>query len=622
MAFKPPRNLRHEMKDANGKVKSVGKNEIFNQILADADKAQDFYTVSGRMAGDGEFSNDFTTAYENAAQQHGYTVRGVGHYAHMPYVYLVDSEGNNTMYDADVAKDALKAMDRDRLTSYYKPLTDEDIANSKSILDDMIYVGSDHDILTFEYNNNPLYGRFGELRAGEGSRIMDDDQKQAYIDAINNLDTLELPGDINGYDDQPLTITSIAKSLDIVNTDNGQVGVWVVTDDLDASKATLINAIKNDNALLNKDIDSCIKIQNRVMNGQLEPIADTKQEDQVTQTNTTPEQEVDLDISLEQVYNDADKINDYYTAQKVMAEDVDEDYFGAAYTAEAIERGYEPRVFDDIRGYEDNFIYLVDADGNAKTYDADVAKATFKHLAASGDFDADAYEPLDKRAIAQSQNMAGQFHLVGRNHDVPLLDMVENDLYEGPTSDDYKSRYLTDEDKELYINAVKNAPDVDNEAMDDSPLSLSSIVQNFDPVYDDAVGNGNGDYFDTIAREHGLEEDEATFVYKATPEQDKALREDLIDRIKNDEFVRTGKIDYFYPEVESKARKLGNQEAIKEAPVADASDIASKVDLREALTTFLDENKDTPSDELDGELKDFLSGLDDLNKNQDNGLQQ
>lgn len=286
-------------------------------------------------------------------------------------------------------------------------------------------------------------------------------------------------------------------------------------------------------------------------------------------------------MSLEQVYNDADKINDYYTAQKVLAEGVDEDYFGAAYTAEAIERGYEPKEYREIRGYEDNFIYLVDADGNAKTYDADVAKATFKHLAASGDFDADAYEPLDKRAIAQSQNMAGQFHLVGRNHDIPVLDFVDNDLYEFPI-DVYESRYLTEDDKELYINAVKNAPDVDNEAMDDSPLSLSAIVQNFDPVYEDAVGNGNGEYFNTIAKEHGLDEDVQTFVYHATPEQDKALREDLIDRIKNDEFVRTAKYEYFNSDVEDKSRALGEQD----------------------------------------NLDDFLAGLDDLNKNQDNGLQQ
>lgn len=582
-----------------------------DQVLADADKAQDYLTVSNRMISDEYVQQYFPKVYKRFAHKHGYQVKEASNRYLETYQYLVDGDGNIKMYDAEVAKDALQHVNEYDLLEHYKPLNDKDIANSKAVLDDVIFVGENKDVLTFEYTNNPVYGRYGESRVGNESRIMTGDQKQAYIDAINTIDISHLPHltDSIIHDDEPLTIHGIAETIDFVNNKNGDVySAWINPDaDINKIKDKIITSVQSDNALLDRDFEPADDVIYRVVNHLYEPMTD----EQIAQKERAQQeaQAVDNpiiqglieplpgvavhsnqkgDSELAPVFKDADKINDYYTAQKVMAEDVDEDTFAEAYKDAARDHGFEPKVFEDTRGYEDDFVYLMDDNGNVKTYDADVAKDTFKSLAASGEFDADDYEPLDKRAISQSQNMAGQFHLVGRNHDVPVLDFVENELYDCPTSDDYKSRYLTDADKELYINAVKNAPDVDNEALDDSPLSLSSIVQNFDPVYDDAVGNGNGEYFDTIASEHGLEEDDATFVYKATPEQDNALREDLIDRIKNDEFVRTAKIDYFYPEVEDKARSLDAQQ-----PVADA-------------------------DNLDG----FLAGLDDLNKNQDKGLQQ
>lgn len=608
----------------------MANQEQIDTMLSDLGKLKDYYTAERKVAYTSPFETDrhFYTAYKEAAEEHGYTVKSVfDEKFNNGYVYLEDN-GDVTLYDADVAREAFKTLDMDAVGkedwagNKWKPLTDKDFKNSKRLADDVIFVGENKNVVTFEMNPNPAYGSYHHRRALEGSRIMNDEQKQSYIDAINSIDTLDHSPEIlkehplyRFEENMPLTVSAVYNSLTFVDSDKGELNrrylVARVQQDFDVNqedaqdilynptdeqkstiKGFVISDIQKGNAIFNTVTYQTTR--DRVLNGQIEEQAGPNPIDRIMdiikgrnkpaepEKHTLTEDEIkNIDTTLAPVYKDADKINDYYTAQKVMAGDVDEDTFAKAYKDAAKEHGFEPKEYREIRGYEDPFVYLIDADGNAKTYDADVAKDAFKSIALSGDFNVNDYKALDDKAITNSEDVAGQFHLVGRNHDIPVLDFVDNDVYEFPI-DVYESRYLTDEDKELYINAVKNAPDVDNEAMDDSPLSLSAIVQNFDPVYEDAVGNGNGEYFNTIAKEHGLEEDVQTFVYHATPDQNKALREDLIDRIKNDEFVRTAKYEYFNGDVEDKARELGEQD----------------------------------------NLDDFLAGLDDLNKNQDNGLQQ
>lgn len=290
--------------------------------------------------------------------------------------------------------------------------------------------------------------------------------------------------------------------------------------------------------------------------------------------------------SLDTVYHDADKIHDYYTAQKVMADNIDGDVFSDKYQQVANEHGYTPKVFEDVRGLEDDYVYLIDTDGNAKVYDAHVTKDTFKALSEDGTFDVNNYEPINNNDINNSVNMGGQFHMTGPDHNVPVFDNQPNPLYEYAKHPEYDHRVLTDADKELYSKAIKVSKAVEPHSSSDDYLAISVIMQNFDPIYDEAnpsVGDGNGEYFDVY-----MKESLGGWQAERDPDVFENMKQTIIDKINNDEFVFTSRTEYFHPEVEEQARELDFQ--------------------------------DVSIDSLDD--CDFLAGLDDLNKNQNNGLQQ
>ena len=210
----------------------MGTKTQLHQMLQDADKAQDYFTVASRMGKSGGVNDtgytlpQFRREYEKVAKnRYGLIPTTVDTRSEWNYKGLMDRKGNLSMYDSRVAKDALDSLfknDPDKIPSDYHPLTDEDIANSKDMAGQLRMVGPNHDVPIMNRTKNPLYidgvhynSRYDGSRDDFLPRALTDEDKAQYIKAIETLPETPFAGD--STPGQPLNILNVVDSLSLIS---------------------------------------------------------------------------------------------------------------------------------------------------------------------------------------------------------------------------------------------------------------------------------------------------------------------------------------------------------------------------------------------------------------------